>query len=66
MRRHLVGLIVMFAAVVASAALAAHRWAEICSPQFVVLTNASERDDRHIANQPVLMREIKASFQNRH
>ena len=51
MRRHLAGLFVMFATVVASAAPAADRWTEIRSPHFIVLANSSERNDRHIATQ---------------
>jgi tetratricopeptide (TPR) repeat protein len=58
MRRHLVGLFVMFATVAASAAPAADQWTEIRSPHFVVLTNASERNGRHIANQLEQMRSI--------
>ncbi|MGC1871817.1 MAG: tetratricopeptide repeat protein [Acidobacteriaceae bacterium] len=58
MRRHLVGLFVMFATVAASAAPAADRWTEIQSPHFVVLTNASEKNGRHIANQLEQMRAV--------
>ncbi|HET9098887.1 MAG TPA: tetratricopeptide repeat protein [Acidobacteriaceae bacterium] len=58
MRRHLAGLIVMLATVVASAAPAADRWTEISSPHFIVLTNAGERKGRHIANQLEQMRSV--------
>jgi hypothetical protein len=58
MRRHLVGLFLMFATVVLSAAPAADRWIEVRSPHFIVLTNASEKDGRHIANQLEQMRSV--------
>jgi tetratricopeptide (TPR) repeat protein len=58
MRRHLVVLFLMFATVVLSAAAAADRWTEVRSPHFIVLTNASEKDGRHIANQLEQMRSV--------
>jgi len=58
MRRHLAGLLVMFATVIALAAPAANRWTEIRSPHFIVLTNSSEKNGRHIANQLEQMRSV--------
>jgi Tfp pilus assembly protein PilF len=58
MRRYLLGLFLVFATVVASAAPAADRWTEIRSPHFIVLTNSNEKSGRRIANQLEQMRSV--------
>lgn len=58
MRRPLLALLLMFATAAASAAPAADRWTEISSPHFIVLTNSSEKNGLHIANQLEQMRSV--------
>ncbi len=57
MLKHFCGLLLLFSSVAVSADSGAH-WVEVRSPNFRVLTNAGEKDGRHVASQFERMRTV--------
>ena len=58
MLKRFVSLVLMFAAAPVLARDRAENWIEVRSPHFLVLTNSSEKQGRHVADQFERMRSV--------